>query len=181
MKPCVESGTQGVVTHVPESLVNLEVALKLEKALEAHGVKVIMVRTTQKVDIPNSKRAGIANSAHAALFIRLHCDGVNSPSAHGFLMLRPGVNRWTGPIVALSKIAAGLVDKAVLGTTGALDRGTQVRNDLSGFNWSKVPTILVEMGVMTNPSEDRKLSTASYQQEIADGMANGVVQYLHGR
>jgi hypothetical protein len=35
------------------------------------------------------------------------------------------------------------------------------------------------MGVMSNPAEDRKLSTASYQQTLADGMANGIVQYLN--
>jgi hypothetical protein len=29
--------------------------------------------------------------------------------------------------------------------TGAKNRGVSVRNDLTGFNWSKVPVILVEM------------------------------------
>lgn len=180
-KPRVEGGTRGVVTHVPESRINLEVALRLQAALESRGVKVIMVRTTQAVDIPNSKRAEMANAAHAALFIRLHCDGAGSASTHGFLMLRPGANQWTGPIVAASKAAAADVDQSVLAATGAFDRGTQARNDLSGFNWSKVPTILVEMGVMTNPAEDRKLSSGSYQQLLADGMANGIARYLRSR
>jgi N-acetylmuramoyl-L-alanine amidase len=181
LKPRVESGTAGVVTRVAESVVNLQVALKLEKTLQSRGVKVIMIRTSQNVDIPNSKRAEIANNAHAALFIRLHCDGVGNSTTHGFLMLRPGANQWTGPIVAPSKVAANYVDKAVLAATGAFDRGTEARTDLAGFNWATVPTILVEMGVMTNPTEDRKLSTAAYQQTLADGMTNGIVQYLRTR
>ena len=180
-KPSVESGTEGVVTKAPESEVNLEVALKLQKALEARGVRVVMVRTSQNVDIPNSQRAKIANDNHAALFVRLHCDGVDNSSTHGLLMLRPGANQWTGPIVAPSKAAAEDVDKAVLAATGAYDRGTTPRNDLSGFNWSKVPTILVEMGVMSNPAEDRKLSSTEYQQQLADGMATGIVEYLKSR
>lgn len=180
-KPRVESGTSGPYAPHEESEVNLEVALKLEKALQARGVKVIMVRTSQNVDIPNSQRAKIANDAHAALFIRLHCDGVNDSSTHGFLMLRPGPNKWTGPIVASSKVAASYVDRAALAATGAYNRGTQARTDLSGFNWSKVPTILAEMGVMSNRAEDLKLVTPSYQQKLADGMANGIVAYLRSK
>jgi N-acetylmuramoyl-L-alanine amidase len=177
-KDRVEAGTSGVVTHVAESVRNLEVALKLETALESLGVKVIMIRTTQGVDIPNSHRAAIANKAHAALFIRLHCDSADSSSTHGLLMLQPGVNRWSGPIRVQSHEAARIVDKAVLAATGARDRGIMDRNDLSGFNYATVPSILVEIGVMTNPAEDRRLGTPAYQQELADGMAKGVVEYL---
>lgn len=180
-RPKVESGTEGVVTHAPESLVNLEVAKALQRTLEARGVTVVMVRTSQNVDIPNSKRAQIANDAHAALFIRLHCDGVDDHSVHGVLTLRPAADQWTGPIVAPSEKAAKLVHAATLAATGAANRGIQARSDLSGFNWSKVPAVLVEMGVMSNPTEDRKLSTTSYQQKLADGMANGIVAYLKTR
>ena len=178
-KPCVESGTSGVVTHAPESQVNLDVALKLRDTLQARGVTVVMIRTTQNVDIPNSERAKIANANHAALFIRLHCDGVTSSSVNGLLMLRPGQTQWTGAIVEPSRIAAGYVGRSVLTATGAYNRGTVTRTDLSGFNWSQVPAILVEMGVMSNATEDRKLSTPSYQQTLANGMATGIVGYLN--
>ena len=69
-KPKVSDGASG--SHAPhaESEVNLEVALKLRTELQARGVKVIMVRTSQNVNISNSQRAAIANRAHAALFIR---------------------------------------------------------------------------------------------------------------
>jgi N-acetylmuramoyl-L-alanine amidase len=53
--------------------------------------------------------------------------------------------------------------------------------DLSGFNWSQVPSVLVEMGLMSNSAEDRKLATASYQEELANGMANGIVKYLKSK
>jgi N-acetylmuramoyl-L-alanine amidase len=43
-----------------------------------------------------------------------------------------------------------------------------------------VPTILVEMGFMSNRAEDRALTTSGYQQKLANGLANGVVTYLSG-
>lgn len=181
-KPKVADGAGGVVSpHIPESQINLDVALKLEKVLKARGVKVIMVRTSQNVNIANSARAAIANKAHAALFVRLHCDGIGNSSTHGLSMLVPGTNQWTGPIVSESGRAGAIVDKAVLAATGAANRGIVKRTDLSGFNWSKVPTILPEMGFMSNPAEDTKLNSSAYQQKLANGLANGIVSYLRSR
>ena len=101
-KPSVTSGATGSVTKRPESLVNLEVSLKIQKALEARGVKVIMVRTSQNVNISNSERAAIANKAGADLLLRIHCDDVSSGSLNGLLTMVPAKNKWTGPIVAPS-------------------------------------------------------------------------------
>ena len=70
---------------------------------------------------------------------------------------------------------------AALAATGAANAGIVQRSDLSGFNWSKVPTVLVEMGFMSNRAEDKALTTGSYQQKLAVGLANGVVDYLKTR
>jgi N-acetylmuramoyl-L-alanine amidase len=180
-KPRVAGGTSGVVTHKRESKVNLEVALKLKTELEKRGVKVVMVRTTEKVNISNSARAKIANKAHADLFIRLHCDGSPRSSTHGLLVLVPGKNKWTGPIVSRSAKAGAAVKKATLKTTKAKDRGISKRTDMAGFNWSKVPVIIVEMGLMTNPAEDRRLASSAYQRKLAIGMADGIAAYLASR
>ena len=180
-KAKVTSGATGVSTHVDESKRNLQIALVLQKVLESRGVKVVMVRTSQNVNISNSERAKIANNAHAALFIRLHCDSVGS-STHGVLTLRPAKNWYKGvDIVGPSKTAASDVHKAVLASTGASDRGITPRSDQTGFNWSKVPAVIVEMGVMSNPDEDRKLGTSAYQKTLADGMANGIMKFLKSR
>jgi N-acetylmuramoyl-L-alanine amidase len=176
-KPAVAGGTSGVATHKAESLVNLQVALKLRAQLEARGVKVIMVRTSQKANVPNSRRALIANRAGADLFIRLHCDAAGSRT-RGVLTLVPGKNRWTGPIVARSARAGSAVHRAVLSATGAKDRGITRRTDMAGFNWSKVPCVIVEMGVMTNRADDRLLASPAYQAKLATGIADGAFAYL---
>lgn len=181
-KAKVASGASGAYgPYHDESQVNLAVALKLEKVLKARGVKVVMVRTTQKVNIANSARAEIANRAHAALFIRIHADSSTSSSTHGISMQLPNSNQWTAPIVARSVKAGNIVLKATVAATGAANRGPVQRGDLSGFNWSKVPTILIEMGFMSNPAEDKALNSATYEQKLATGMANGIVQYLKSK
>lgn len=180
-RPRVEGGASGVATKRPESLDNLQVALKLRNALVERGVKVIMVRTSQNVDIPNSKRAQMANAAHADLFIRLHCDSATSASVRGVLTLVPAKTKWTGKIVKPSARAGRDVQNALVKITHDKNRGITKRGDLTGFNWAKVPSVLVEMGVMSNPAEDRRLASASYQETLATGMANGIMSFLHGK
>lgn len=178
-RPKVAAGTTGYKTHTPESLVNLEVALKLRDALKARGVSVVMVRTKQGVNIANSERARIANRERAALFVRLHCDGSPDHQVAGISTLVPGANSVSNAsIVTPSRSAGLLVQRAVVSATGARDHGVVDRDDLSGFGWSNVPSVLVEMGFLSNAADEARLVTTRYQQTLATGLANGIVSYL---
>jgi N-acetylmuramoyl-L-alanine amidase len=177
-KARVTGGTTGVVTRLPEYEVVLQIAVNLKMRLESEGVTVVMTRTTNDVNISNAERAAIANDESADLFVRIHADGNVDSSQAGISTLYPGVNSWTAPIAAPSHRAARLVHGALLGSTGAASRGVVPRTDLTGFNWSKVPVLLVECGFMTNPVEDRLLSSPHYQDKLAEGMASGIIAFL---
>lgn len=173
-------GTHGVVSGLREADLNLAVALRLRTLLERAGIDVVMTRTrTAGTSIGNIARARIANRAHARLFLRIHADGSTDPSARGTHTLYPAYRRgWTDDVYAESKRAAAIVQRALRGSLGFPDRGLQERTDYTGFNWANVPVILVEMGFMTNPTEDRLLATAAYQQRAAVGLCRGTLQFL---
>ncbi len=177
-KARVTGGTTGIETRIAEYEVVLQISMNLKAHLEAAGVTVVMTRMTNDVSISNSERAAIANDAGAALFVRVHADGSTDPSRAGISTLYPGENRWTTPIASPSSRAARLVQDAVVASTGAADLGIKPRTDLSGFNWATVPSVLVECGFMTNPVEDRLLSSPHYQDKLAEGMARGILTYL---
>ena len=177
-KPSVSGGATGVSTGIPEYEIALQIAMNLKKRLEAQGVKVVMTRTVNDVDIVNSKRAAIANKANADLFIRIHADGSPDPSVVGISTLYPASNTWTRAFADESKVAAVYVQKAMIQSTGAVDRGAIKRNDLSGFNWATVPSVLVEAGFMSNRVEDKLLASPHYQDKLAEGIAAGAMKYL---
>ncbi len=177
-KARVTSGTSGVSSGTPEHEINLQVALKLQTLLVEQGAEVVMVRETADVNISNSERAAIANEAGADLFVRLHCDGSTSSDTHGFSTLVPGYNQWTSAIAEESRVAAEYVQAAAVAVTGASDLGIVERTDLSGFNWCEVPTILCEMGFMSNPEEDLRLNDPDYQDLLATGISDGISAYL---
>ncbi|HVR13455.1 MAG TPA: N-acetylmuramoyl-L-alanine amidase, partial [Gaiellaceae bacterium] len=173
-------GTHGVVSGLREADLNLAVSLRLRELLERAGIEVVMTRArTAGTSIGNVARARIANRARARLFLRVHADGSTDPSVRGTHTLYPAYHRgWTDDVYAQSRRAAGLVQRALRSSLGFPDRGLQERSDFTGFNWANVPVILVEMGFMTNPTEDRLLSTNAYQRRAAVGLCRGTLRFL---
>jgi N-acetylmuramoyl-L-alanine amidase len=173
-------GTHGVVSNVREADLNLAVALRVRSLLERAGVDVVMTRTkTAGTSVGNIVRAQVANRAHARLFLRIHADGSTDPSVRGTHTLYPAYRRgWTDDVYAQSRRAAEIVQRALVSSLGFPDRGLQERSDYTGFNWANVPAILVEMGFMTNPTEDRLLATSAYRQRAAIGLCRGALRFL---
>jgi N-acetylmuramoyl-L-alanine amidase len=176
-------GTRGVVTGTPESVVTLRVSLRLRKLLVADGYCVTMTRTRQTgVSMGNVARARIANRVHAALSVRIHADGSTDRSRHGSSTLFPAFHRgWTDDILPASRIAAATLQRQVVRTLGSRDLGTVARSDITGFNWSNVPVVLAEIGFLTNPREDRLLSSPVYEQRAARGIERGIRAFVPPR
>ena len=173
-------GTHGVVSGLTEAQLNLRVALRLRSLLERAGIGVVMTRTRNAgASIGNVARARIANRAGAALFLRIHADGSTDRGSRGTHTLYPALRAgWTDDVYAASKRAARIVQAEMLRALGFPDRGLQERSDFTGFNWADVPAILVEMGFMTNPTEDRLLATGAYQRRAAVGLCRGTLLFL---
>ncbi|MFL5923706.1 MAG: N-acetylmuramoyl-L-alanine amidase [Gaiellaceae bacterium] len=162
-----------------EAAVALAIAKRARGLLLGRGYRVAMTRTGPTIHLGdgdgNIARARFCNRRHAALMVRIHADGSTVRSLDGVSTLVPAGRRgWTDDIYARSLRAGRAVQKAVVSSTGAADRGVVRRSDLTGFNWANVPAVLVETGFMTNPTESRRLKTSAYQQRVALGILLGV-------
>jgi N-acetylmuramoyl-L-alanine amidase len=181
-KAAIASGTEGVATGISEASLNLSVAKKLRASLEQNGAKVVMVRETEVCGLTNVERAKFWNSSKVDLTIRIHGNGSNDSSVSGVLMMIPG-GKYIKDTELLnnSRKAGELVLAGVLEHTKAKSRGIQETSELTGFNWSRVPVILLEMGFMTNPEEDKRLSTEEYQNKMVAGITEGLIKYVKGK
>ncbi|WP_144612217.1 N-acetylmuramoyl-L-alanine amidase [Bacillus cereus] len=174
----VTDGTTGVVTKKREAVLVLEMAFLLKEKLEAKGIQVLMTRTSQDVDISNKERATFANDHKANLFLRLHADGSESPNQSGFAVLTPAEGSpYTKEIYAESlQISQTIVNKMKENQQVKVN-GIKFRDDLSGFNWAKVPGVLLELGFMSNPEEDKKLSDPQYVNSLLRSVTDSVDEY----
>jgi N-acetylmuramoyl-L-alanine amidase len=173
-------GTHGVVTGIREADLTLDVSLRLRALLRRAGVTVVMTRTrTAGVSMGNVARARIANRAGATLFLRLHADGHPDGSVRGTHVLVPALRTgWTDDVHGASRRAASLVLPEIVRALGFPSRGISEHSDFTGFNWADVPVILVELGFMTNPVEDRALARPVVRQRAALGLCRGTLRTL---
>ena len=179
MKARVTSGATGVATKVAEYVMNLNVSLKLKTELENRGYTVYMTRSTHDVNISNKERAEYATSVGADIAVRIHGNGSSNSSVRGAETYAPSAKN---PYVShLSKASISLsrcVIDAYCQATGFKNRGVFTSDTMTGINWSTVPVTILELGYMSNAQEDRMMQDETIQNNMVQGIANGIDKYF---
>lgn len=176
-KARVSAGTRGVATKKDEYVVNLEAALLLKSMLQEKNYNVIMTREDHDVNISNIERAEIANSNNSDIAIRIHCDSLMDSSKTGATILVPDKEcQWTKEIYEDSCTFANILENK-LKESNVKVNGVFERADITGFNWSKVPVVILEMGFMSNYNEDNMLSNPDYQKKIMNCVSDTIDEY----
>src|SRR5699024_801584 len=124
-------------------------------------------------------RAAIANEADADAFIRVHANDIEDSSHSGAMTIcQTPDNPYNGELYEESRRLSDCVLTELVSATGCREEYVWETDSMSGINWCEVPVTMVEVGYMSNPEEDARMTTDSYQEKIAEGIANGVEAFL---
>lgn len=176
-KERMSAGAVGIKTNVPEYEITLLVAKKLQSLLEKAGAVVFMTRTENDVQLSNIERAQAVNDADVDCWVRIHCDYSTDRAVNGVHVLCP--SSVIKPEIADDslKLAKKLL-ASVCEATGAAQLSVLTKTDQTGFNWSWSPVATVELGYLSNPTEDVRLNRTYYQQYCAEGIYKGLTAYF---
>ena len=179
MKARVTSGTTGVATGVAEYIMNLDISLKLKTELENRGYTVYMTRSVHEVNISNKERAEYASTVGADVAIRIHGNGSSNSSVYGAEAYVPSAkNPYISHLAKASNSLGKCVLDAYCSATGFKNRGVFTSDTMTGMNWSNVPVAILEVGYMSNAEEERKMQDAIIQNNMVQGIANGLDAYF---
>ena len=155
--------------------VALAVAEKMIPLLEAQGAKVYCTRTkdnpwrygpSQPAD--NRSRAILANTLHADGYIRLHCDWNRNRHFQGYTVY---YFHWGSR--ALAESIQHAFNQAF-----PTHRDNGVHRKAFVSVTAMMPTVLVEMGVLTYKEEAKELATDTFQQQLAETISGGIGNYF---
>ena len=179
MKARVTSGTTGVATGVAEYILNLDIGLQLKTELENRGYTVYMTRSTHDVNISNMERAQYASSVGADIAVRIHANGSSNNSVRGAETLVPSAaNPYVSHLASASQSLGSCIVNAYCSATGFNNRGVIASDTMTGINWSEVPVAILELGFMSNAAEDQAMQDTIMQNNMVQGIANGIDRYF---
>lgn len=179
MKARVAGGTHGTTTGVYEYELTFAISQQLQTELQNRGYTVYMTRTSHDVNISNMERAQYATSVGADIAVRIHANGAENASVSGAMALAPSPSN---PYISYLSDSSWNLSQCVLNSycqaTGMRNQGVTGSDTMTGINWSTVPVTILEMGYMTNPTDDTNMENPSYQSQMVQGIANGIDAYF---
>jgi N-acetylmuramoyl-L-alanine amidase len=187
MSTCDTAGAQ-TASGYTEHAFNWDVATRLRTLLEHQGATVFLTRGNDHGVGPCiNQRAAIGNRHHADAAVSIHADGAPS-NGHGFHIIEPAPVRGhnTAIVAASARLGKALRDAYHHATdvpysTYAGENAINVRNDLGGLNFSRVPKVFIECANMNHPGDAALLVQPTFRQRAAQGLSAGFLRFLTER
>ena len=164
--------------EIYEKNITLSIALPLRDMLTSAGAKVVMTRSTDKdvygpwadADPELQARCDVANEAHADAFISIHIDSFSNGSVDG-------TTAYYNAKSSKDLLLAQMMHQATMSGLAIPDRGVKSNDFYVNVN-TTMPSVLMEMGFITNPHRLQMLTSTWGPKTIAKSLFNGLVNYF---
>ena len=157
-------------TGIYEKEITLAVALKLQKALEKEGAKVIMTRTKEEF-FDNKERILFYRDSLPDLLLSVHLNSSEDP-------FRSGGTSTYYRYIGFRNLSMDIYKHM-------LELGLKEYGNTGSFNFmlnspTEYPNALIETLFLSNLEEEEKILDENYQQQMADKIVLGVKDFLEG-
>ncbi|AMA74822.1 N-acetylmuramoyl-L-alanine amidase [Aneurinibacillus sp. XH2] len=169
-----------------EKDITLPISMYLRDFLQEAGALVIMTRETDTdLAAPGTKglskrktedllrRVRLIKDNQADLLISIHLNAIPSP-------------RWSGaqtfysPALKQSGQMAHLIQDEIKRVISNTDRVAKKTDDIFILRTAECPSVLVEVGFLSNEQEAKLMATSRYQKQMANAIYQGILRYYSG-
>ncbi len=174
-----DPGNLGVVNNKDKKVFEKDIALEISKKVakilsNQNDIQVVISRTEDKY-LSKEERANMANAQNADVLVSIHLNAQQGDNSAA------GVESYYSPKSQDdSDRLAKKIQETIVSYIKVRDRGVKQGN-LEVLNRAGMPAALIECGFLTNPDEEKKLLSDNYQNQLAEGIAQGVLSYLDGK
>lgn len=172
----IDGGKAGA-NGVEEKEINLKISLKIEKMLKEKGIRVVMTRTADERLAENQvedlkARVALMNEAEPVLVVSIHQNSYHDEGVSG-----AQVFYYTDS--AESERAAGILQEALKEIDPENTKAAKGNRTYYILKKTEVPVVIAECGFLSNYQEAEKLADEEYQQELAEAITAGILQYIN--
>lgn len=160
--------TGALKAGIAEKDINLAIAKKVAAILVMKGVHVEMTRWTDST-VSLQERVEFSNSKRTDVFVSIHINSSVRPEVHGL-----ETHYYTDPGYEVAKI----IHKSIISKIDEVDRGL-FKSRFYVINHTGAPSVLVELGFLSNDNERNSLLTEERKQKSAEAIAEGIINYLN--
>ena len=173
-------------TGTTEAAINLKIALKLQNLLEQSGTTVMLTRSDENAiydidsktlkqkkisDIHN--RVKIGNESSADIFVSIHLNKIPQQQYDGWqTFYREGSSEGQKLAVSIQNSLNNAIQKEN-------NRLAKTIDNIYIIKHVEIPITIVECGFLSNPEEEKKLLDDEYQNKLAWGIYNGIIEYFY--
>ena len=171
---------------ISEAEINLTIALKLQNLLEQSGATVILTRSDEngiydvdKTTLKQKKvsdirnRVKIGNSSSADIFVSIHLNKIPQSQYDGWQTF---YKEGSEDGARLAKTIQENLNKTIQKEN---NRIAKTIDKIYIIKHVEIPTTIVECGFLSNPDEEKLLLEDEYQNKLAWGIYNGIIDYFY--
>jgi len=147
---------------------NLAVSLKVQALLQQHEDIQTVITRQDDTELSLQQRVEMAELNQADIFVSIHGNKFTTPDPNGIETLYSRIE---------SKTLADMLHTHILPVTGLKDRGVKMVS-LHVTRETTMPAVLLELGFMSNPSDEAIMLTEDYQDRCAEAIVDGIVEFL---
>lgn len=151
-----------------EKNLNLDVSRRLRSELSKRGVRSRMTRS-KDVFVSLSRRAVISNSYRRPIFVSIHHNANKKRWVKGLE---------TYYLSNKGRVLANKIQRNITKVSPMPNRKT-IRKNFAVLRLTNAPAVLVELGYLSNPIENKVIKKSYYRQRLAKAIADAIVSYRY--